>query len=177
MKKKVRKEKFAGKKLLLMGSKAFRKKRLPVMVARKVDEAISRQMKIIVGEVPGSCRLFQDYLVSKQYTNVVVGHAKSIRYNAGEWKTKQYGGTVSEREHNMIRECDSAIIIWQDSSGVIAENLEILKRAGKPTFLYEYDSTTGKRKAGWLDEKRLYDKYWYWKENVKKKRELTRKQR
>ena len=48
------------------------------------------------------------------------------------------------------------------------ENLEILKRAGKPTFLYEYYSKTGKGKAGWLDEKRLYDKYWYWKENLKK---------
>lgn len=154
--------------MLLMGSKAFRARRLPAQVAKKVDEAIGRKMKIIVGEVPGSCKLFQDYLQSKKYKNVVVGHAKSIRYNASNWKTKQYGTNVPEREHNMIKECDSAIIIWQDSSGVIAENLEILKRANKPTFVYEYDSKIGKGKAGWLDEKRLYDKYWYWKENMKK---------
>jgi len=165
--------KFAGRRMLLMGSKAFRQKRLPVKVAKKVDEAIGRKMKVIVGEVPGSCKLFQDYLQSKKYKNVVVGHAKSIRYNAGNWKTKQYGSNVSEREHNMIRECDSAILIWQDNSGVIAENLEILKRAGKPTFVYEYDSKTGKGKADWLDEKRLYDKYWYWKESMRKKREST----
>jgi hypothetical protein len=75
----------------------------------------------------------------------------------------------------MIRECDSAIIIWQDSSGVITENLERLKRAGKPTFIYEYYSKSAKGTAGWLDEKRLYDKYWYWKESKKKKRESTRK--
>lgn len=152
-----------------MGSKAFRQKRLPAKVAKKVDEAIGRKMKIIVGEVPGSCRLFQNYLKSKKCKDVIVGHAKSIRYNAGDWKTKQYGNNVPEREHNMIKECDSAIIIWQDSSGVIAENLEILKRAGKPTFLYEYYSKTGKGKADWLDEKRLYDKYWYWKQSKKSK--------
>ncbi len=167
----MKKEMFTGKKLLLMGSKAFRKTKLPVQVARKLNEALTRKMKVIVGEVPGSCKLFQDYLLAKKYRNVVVAHAKSIRYNAGNWKTKQYGNSVSEREHNMIKACNSAIIIWQDSSGVIAENLEILKRAGKPTFLYEYYSKTGKGKAGWLDEKRLYDKYWYWKEKLKKAKE------
>ena len=95
--------KFAGRRMLLMGSKAFRQKRLPAKVAKKVDEAIARKMKIIVGEVPGSCKLFQDYLQSKKYKNVVVGHAKSIRYNAGNWKTKQYGENVAERERNMIK--------------------------------------------------------------------------
>lgn len=168
-------DRFVGKKLLLMGSKAFRARRLPAKVAKKLDEAIGRKMKITVGEVPGSCKLFQDYLKLKKYKNVVVGHAKSIRYNAGDWKTKQYGSNVSEREHNMIKECDSAIIIWQDNSGVIAENLEILKRAGKQTFLYEYYSKTGKGKAGWLDEKRLYDKYWYWKQNLKKAKGKSKK--
>jgi hypothetical protein len=167
--------KFGSQKLLLMGSKAFRGKRLPTQVARKLDEAIGRKMKIVVGEVPGACKLFQDYLQSKKYKDVTVAHAKSIRYNAGGWKTKQYGNSVPEREHNMIKECDSAIIIWQDSSGVIAENLERLKRAGKPTFVYEYDSKTGKATGDWLDEKRLYDKYWYWKEKLKKARNKSRR--
>lgn len=165
--------KFAGRKLLLMGSKAFRSKRLPAVLSRKMNEAIARDMKIIVGEVPGACRLFQDYLKRKRYTKVIVGHAKSIRYNAGGWKTKQYGTSVTEREKNMIKECDSAIIIWQDSSGVIAENLEILKRAGKPTFLYEYYTETHEGKADWLDPKRVYDPYYHWKEYMRKKKERT----
>lgn len=166
-KKRVR---FVGRKLLLMGSKAFRAKKLPTRLARKIDEAIARKMKIIVGEVPGACRLYQDYLKRKHYTNVIVGHAKSIRYNIGEWKTKQYGKSVTEREKNMIEECDSAIIVWQDNSGVIAENLEMLKRMGKPTFLYEYYTKTGFKKVDWLDPERIYDPYYNWKEYMRKKK-------
>ena len=167
---KKKRDKFVGRKLLLMGSKAFRAKRLPVVLARRLNEAIARNMKIIVGEVPGPCRLFQDYLKRKHYSKVVVGHAKSIRYNAGKWKTKQYGTSVTERERNMIEECDSAIIIWQDNSGVIAENLEILKRSGKPTYLYEYYTKKMQSKSGWLDPQRVYDPYYNWKEYMRKKK-------
>lgn len=165
---KQRREKFVGRKLLLMGSKAYRARKLPTAVMKKIDEALARKMSIIVGEVPGACRLFQDYLKRKNCSSVVVGHAKSIRYNAGEWKTKQYGKSVSEREKNMIKACDSAIIMWQDNSGVIAENLEILKRSEKPTFIYEYYTKTRRGKAGWLDPQRTYDPYYNWKEYMRK---------
>jgi len=83
-------DRLLGRKLLLMGSKAFRAKKLPISLAEYIDEARARGMRIIVGEVPGACRLFQDYLKRKKCKSVVVGHAKSIRYNAGNWKTKQY---------------------------------------------------------------------------------------
>jgi hypothetical protein len=168
---KRRRDRFIGKKLLLMGSKAFQAKGLPVQLTRKIDEAIERKMKIVVGEAPGACRLYQDYLKRQNYANVVVGHAKSIRYNAGNWKAKQYGGNVSEREKNMINECESAVVIWQDNSGVIAENLEILKRSGKPTFLYEYTTKTRVGKAGWLDPNRIYDPYYNWTEYMRRKKE------
>jgi hypothetical protein len=161
-----------GKKLLLMGSKAFRKKELPPSVTNILDNAIARNMRIVVGEAPGANRLFQDYLADQKYKRVTVGHARSIRYNAGNWRTKQYGEKVSEREKNMIAECDSAIIIWTDHSGVIAEDLEILKWTGKPTYVFEYSNKTGKGKADWIDPKRVYDPYFQWKERM---RELKRK--
>jgi hypothetical protein len=91
-------ERLAGTKLLLMGSKAFRAERLPAEAALRIDEAIARNMTILVGEAPGACRRYQDYLQSKGYRNVVVGHAKSMRYNAGNWKTMQYGMDLKERE-------------------------------------------------------------------------------
>lgn len=170
-----KRERFFGKKLLLMGSKAFRA-RLPLAIKKKCDEAINRKMKIVVGEAPGANWRFQDYLHAKGYRNVVVGHAKSIRYNVGNWKTRQYGLDVHERETRMIEECTSAIIVWADKSGVIAENLEILKRAGKPTFIYEYSNKAKKGKADWLDPKRKYDPYYDWKEYMRK-RKLHRKPR
>lgn len=171
----VKHNKLRGKKLLLMGSKAFQSKKLPILVTKRIDEALAMKMRVIVGEAPGACRFFQDYLKYKNYTKVVVGHAKSIRYNAGNWKTKQCGIEVMEREKNMIEDCDSAIIIWTDQSGVIAENLEFLKRLGKPTFLYEYSNKTKVGKSGWLDPKRVYDPYYYWKEFQRKKKRIQKK--
>jgi hypothetical protein len=163
-----------GSKLLLMGSKAFDAEQLPVEVALKIDEAISRNMAILVAEALGACRLYQDYLHSKGYRNVIVGHAKSMRYNAGNWKTIQYGTDLKARERGMIEDCDSAIVIWIDSSGVIAENLELLKNLGKPTFLCEYSTRTGATEAGWLDPGRTYDPYYAMKEYYRRKKKHNR---
>ena len=154
-----------------MGSKTFKAAELPPQVAEKIDEATARKMTVVVGEAPGACRLYQDYLKSKSYGNVIVGHAKSMRYNAGSWKTKRYGDDVHERETNMIEDCDSAIIIWADNSGVIAENLELLKRLRKPTFIYEYSTKTNTGKADWLDPERIYDPYYQWKEYMRKQKQ------
>jgi hypothetical protein len=163
-------ERLAGSRLLLMGSKAFRAKQLPTEVTSKIDEAIARSMTILVGEALGACRLYQDYLQSKGYTNVIVGHAKSMRYNAGNWKTVQYGIDLKERERRMIEDCDSAVVIWIDNSGVIAENLEMLKNLGKPTFLYEHSTRTKTTEAGWIDPGRTYDPYYHLKEYFRKRK-------
>jgi len=160
--------KLAGKKLLLMDNKHYKAVKLPDEIKEKIDQAIRKKMNIIVGEAPGSCWLFQDYLKLKNYQKVIIGHAKSIRYNAGNWQTRQYGFSVIEREQNMIDQCDSAIIIWTDKSGVIAENIELLKRLRKPVFLYEYTTKTKKGIADWLDRTRVFDAYYDWK-NLQRK--------
>lgn len=145
-------------KLLLMGSSAFKAGELPAMVREKIDEAMARGMTMIVGEAHGACRRFQDYLKSKGYSNVIVGHARSIRYNAGNWRTVRYGDDLKERERRMIEDCDSAIIIWVNNSSVIAENLERLKRLDKPTFVYEYSTKDCKERFGELDPTRVYSR-------------------
>ena len=153
--------KLRGEKLLLMGSSAFKAKELPVEIKERIDYAIERNITVIVGEAHGACRLFQDYLAHKEYRSVIVGHAKTIRYNAGNWRDKKYGQNLKERQKNMIEECETAIIIWQDKSSVIAENLERLKKLKKPTFLYEYDSYSNTARSGKLDTSRIYS-HWYY---------------
>lgn len=152
-----------NKKLLLMGSSAFKDRELPVEVKERIDQATESGMTIIVGETPGANRIYQDYLKARGCRNVVVGHAVRLRYNAGNWKDVQYGKDLKEREGKMIEDCDSAIVIWMNNSGVIANDLEILKRLGKPTFLYECSSQTDKVRAGELDPRRTYDPYYYMK--------------
>lgn len=158
------------KKLLLMGSSAFKAKELPIEVKERIDKAIARRMKIIVGEAPGANRIYQDYLKTKGYRNVVVGHAIRLRYNAGNWKDVQYGKDLKERERNMIEDCNSAIVIWMNNSGVKAKNLELLKRLGKPTYLYECSSETNESRAGEIDPNRTYDPFYYMKEYYSKQK-------
>jgi len=165
-----KKAKAQSEKLLLMGSSAFKASELPVGVRERIDKAIESGLRMIVGEAPGANRVYQDYLKAKGYRNVVVGHAVRLRYNAGNWKTMQYGKDLKEREKNMIQDCDSAIVIWMNSSGVIAENLELLKRLQKPTYLYECSSETNQVKAGELDPKRTYDPFYYMKEYYRKRK-------
>jgi len=166
-----------SKKLLLMGSSAFKDRELPVEVKKRIDQAVERGMTIIVGEAPGANRIYQDYLKAKGYRNVVVGHAVRLRYNAGNWRDVQYGKDLKERERKMIEDCDSAVVIWMNNSSVIANDLEILKRLGKPTFLYECSSQTDEVRAGELDPKRIYDPFYYMKEHYrreKKKKHIRR---
>ena len=162
---------FVGNKLLLMGSKAFRAKKLPAEITDRIEAAIEDNMVIVVGEALGACRLYQDYLHSRGYRDVIVGHAKSMRYNAGNWKTRKYGEDLKERERRMIEDCDSALVIWVDNSGVIAENLELLKQLGKRTFLYEYSTRTNATSAGWLDPARIYDPYYTMREHHRNRRQ------
>jgi hypothetical protein len=104
----------------------------------------------------------------------VVGHAIRLRYNAGNWKAVQYGKNLKEREREMIEDCDSAIVVWMNNSGVIAEDLEILKRLGKPTYLYECSSRTNEVKAGELDPNRIYDRFYCMKECRRKQKRKSR---
>ncbi|MFW9935929.1 MAG: hypothetical protein ACFFDU_10580 [Candidatus Thorarchaeota archaeon] len=151
------------KKLLLIGSKAYENRKLPNEITQRIDSAIHQGMIIIVGEAQGAPRLYQDYLHAQGYDNVVVGHARSLRYNAGNWTAIQYGDNLKEREKNMIADCDEAIVIWMNKSGVIAQNLERLKFLEKPTFLYECYSHTPEVHVGPLDPNRVYDQHLYWK--------------
>jgi hypothetical protein len=146
-------------RLLLMGSRAYKAEELHPRVRERLDNAIDLGMTVIVGEAKGASRAFQDYLVSKSYGNVVVGHARSIRYNAGGWATRKYGDDLKERERSMIEDCDTAIIIWVNRSSVIAENLEKLKRQGKPTLLHEIDMETGANRVGDLNPNRVYSRF------------------
>jgi hypothetical protein len=162
-------------KLLLMGSSAFKDRELPIEVKKKIDQAIESGITIIVGEAPGANRLYQDYLKRKGYRDVIVGHAIRLRYNAGNWKDLQYGKNLKERERKMIEDCDSAVIIWMNRSGVIAENLELLKRLGKSTYLYECSTETGEVRAGELDPNRTYDPFHYMKKYYNKHRSIYRR--
>jgi len=124
-----------------MGSSAYHDVLPPKEFKEIIDEALQRGDSVIVGEAHGACRAFQNYLYSKGTRNVVVGHAKTIRYNVGGWPTRKYGDTLPEREKALIEDCDYALVIWVNGSNVIKGNLDYLRRLHKPVFVYEVTST------------------------------------
>ena len=67
-----------------MGSKAFEGSELPNEVKRLIDSVLDQEMIFIVGEAKGACRFYQGYLQRQGYQNVIVGHARNLRYNAGD---------------------------------------------------------------------------------------------
>ena len=146
----------SARRLLLMGSSAYKGEELPGEVTEKLDEALERGVSVVVGEARGACRVFQDHLAGRGYGEVVVGHARSMRYNAGGWETARYGDDVKSRERGMMDDCDSAIVIWVNRSSVIAENLEYLKRRGVPTYVYECSTKDGGSTFGPLDPVKSY---------------------
>ena len=77
--------------MLLMGSSKYQEEQLPPEINDILDTAIEHEMTFIVAEARGSCRLVQDYLAGKEYEKVIVGHARSMRYNAGDWPEVKYG--------------------------------------------------------------------------------------
>ena len=142
-----------GGTLLLMASNAFKGRELPDKVALELNEAMARNMRILVGEATG-CRGFQDHLHRARYPLVTVGHMRKVRYNAGDWPTQAFGDDLEEKELRMIEECDSAIVIWVNKSGVIARNIQSLKKQYKPVFLYECWTDTSNVNSGWVEYER-----------------------
>ena len=67
----------------------YYRKELPKEIQKELDDSISRNEKIVVGDAPGIDRQVQDYLNNKHYSNVeVYGPGKEVRYSANaKWKT------------------------------------------------------------------------------------------
>ena len=136
-----------GGPLILMASSAFRGKALPEEIAEVLDEAMAREMHILVGEARG-CRCYQDCLSHAQYLLVTVGFMRKVRYDVGDWPTEVFGSVLDGKELRMIEECDSTLIIWVNNSGVIGRNIISSKKKLKPIFLYECWTTRSTIRSG-----------------------------
>ena len=139
-----------GGTLLLLASTAFKGRTLPNEIAEVLDEAMSREMHVLVGEAPG-CWCYHDYLYKTRYDLVTVGYMRNVRYNAGNWPVQIFGSHLEEKELRMIEECDSAIVIWMNNSGVIGRNIQLLKRELKPVYLYRCWTDTPVVDSGWVE--------------------------
>ena len=131
------------KAVFLGGSRRI--SRLNPAIRSRLEELVSRDMQILIGDANGADRAMQRQLADWAYGNVVVFFVGSApRNNEGRWSTHRIpvpGGAkgfeyYAAKDRAMAREADCGLMLWDGESRGTLTNVEALVRDGKPVALY-----------------------------------------
>ncbi len=109
-----------------------------------IDEAIKRGAEILVGDCHGADTVIQQHIARRGYRNVTVyvSGLKEPRHNEGDWPVKHIvlDGSLSagfdfyrQKDIQMIRDCDAALVIWNGESRGTRQNIIELRNLNKET--------------------------------------------
>lgn len=123
-------------KVFVSGS--MRIKNLDKEVLERINNILTSEYSVIVGDADGVDSAVQDYLESKGASSVIVYcTGDKPRNNLGHWETKNIcsSATPGTREYftakdiRMAEDCDYGLMIWDTrSSGTLSNTIELLKR-------------------------------------------------
>ena len=140
-------------KVFISGSKMLNRtdkgSELPETVKRKIDDLITSETDILIGDCMGPDSHVQEYLHGKGYRNVTVyfaGIGRGSRKNAGRWEDKciradaetAYGFHI-EKDFAMAQDADSGLAIWDGKSKGTFVNMVNLVVLGKKCRVYLLD--------------------------------------
>lgn len=120
--------------------------RLSTQAKDRLDNIVSSQFKVIVGDANGADKAVQKYLHDLLYENVVVFcSGERCRNNLGGWKTHNVKASknlkgfefYAAKDREMAREADFGLMIWDGKSAGTALNVLRLIRAGKKAVLLD----------------------------------------
>ena len=137
-------------KIFISGSKtldkAGRDGMLPKDVVSCLDEIMSDENEILIGDCTGTDTMVQKYLSASKYKNVTVyvsGSKGSTRNNHGKWDEKHFtaNGRTGyayqiEKDFHMSEDCDCGVAVWDGESKGTFINLVCLCVLKKPCKLY-----------------------------------------
>lgn len=119
-------------------SGSMRIKNLDKQVLDRIDNIISLNYKIIVGDAYGVDSSIQYYIHSKKYLNsVVYCSGDNARNNLAGWPTqnihsKYEPGTrayYTEKDLQMAKDCDYGLMVWDTkSTGTLSNTVELLSQ-------------------------------------------------
>ena len=109
-----------------------------------IDEAIRCGTEILIGDCHGAEAVVQKHLAGSGYRNVTVyvSGLKEPRHNEGDWPVKHIvlDGSLSagydfyrQKDVQMIRDCDAALVIWNGESRGTRQNIIELRNLNKET--------------------------------------------
>lgn len=133
-----------GTKVFIAGSR--RLSRLNNDVRRRIENIVDKGFTVIVGDANGADKAVQQYLSSRNYSNVVVFCMEGgCRNNIGGWPTRTIKAAdpgrrdfayYSTKDRAMAEEADYGLMLWDGQSRGTLTNVVDLVRKGKPVVIY-----------------------------------------
>jgi len=133
-----------GTKVFIAGSR--RLSRLNDDVRSRIENIVNKGFTVIVGDANGVDKAVQQYLSSRNFSNVVVFCMEGgCRNNIGQWPTRTITATdpgrrdfayYSSKDRAMAEEADYGLMLWDGRSRGTLTNIVHLVREGKPVVVY-----------------------------------------
>lgn len=128
--------------VFLGGSRAV--SRLNEVIREQLDNLISKNCSILVGDANGADKALQTYLAEKRYSKVIVFSMGSPRNNVGQWENRRLSSERKTRDAEyfaikdraMAQEAKCGLMLWDGESRGTLKNVCELLSSGKPTLLY-----------------------------------------
>jgi hypothetical protein len=131
-------------KVFVAGSRHL--SRLGADVWRRIDNIIAKGFTILIGDANGVDKAVQQYLVGRDYGNVMVFCMEGgCRNNVGDWATRTIASAdpsrhdfahYSTKDREMVREADYGLMLWDGRSrGTLTSTIDLVRK-GKPVVVY-----------------------------------------
>lgn len=119
--------------------------RMNAELTRRLDNLISEQLRVLIGDANGFDRAAQEYLSERKYRSVVVYcTAGKCRNNVGNWPVLavDYQGKGSglafytAKDDAMLRDANYGLFAWDAKSKGTLRNIVKMAELGKPSVVY-----------------------------------------
>lgn len=119
--------------------------RVTAEISQRLDNIISKQMRVIVGDANGFDKAAQSYLAKSEYPSVVVYcTAGECRNNVGSWPIRavDYAGVdhgrafYTAKDDAMLADANYGLFIWDGKSKGTLRNIRMMADQGKPSVVY-----------------------------------------
>ncbi len=119
--------------------------RMNAELARRLDNIIQKQLRVLVGDANGFDRLAQSYFAEHHYPSVIVYCTNGVcRNNVGNWPLNPvpYNGRdrglefYTAKDEAMLQDADYGLFGWDGKSKDTLRNVRIMAEQGKPSAIY-----------------------------------------
>ena len=129
--------------VFVAGSRAL--SRLTPQIRERLDNIMSRNLAVLVGDANGADKAVQRYLAKHQYSRVVVYCMESCRNNVAEWPARHHQSARSAKRDRhyygikdaaMAKDATCGFMLWDGVSKGTLTNTVNLLNARKIVVLY-----------------------------------------